>query len=115
MTVGTIFERTQLPLRIWFAAMWFVSSQKDGASALGLKRVLYQTVWTWLHKLRQAMVRPDRDKLCGHVEVDETYVGGSETGGKRGRGSERVVLSGTGDPAHVSMPGVHRIAALIKR
>lgn len=127
------------------------------------------------------MVRPGRDQLCGRIEVDETYVGGSDLGGKRGRGSERkkivviavevhspkgfgrvrmrripdvsgdslvpfvcnvvekgseiltdgwsgynklskcgyrherVVFSDTGDPAHVSMPGVHRIAALLKR
>ena len=185
VTAGTIFERTRIPLRTWFAAMWFVTSQKDGASALGLQRVLglasYQTAWTWLHKLRRAMVRPDRDRLRGRIEVDETYVGGHDVGGKRGRGSdgkqivvialevqapkgfgrvrmrqipdvsgsslvsfvcdvaekgsdiltdgwsgynllsqcgyghERVVLSDTGDPAHVSMPGVHRIAALVKR
>jgi hypothetical protein len=92
VTAGTIFDRTRLPLRIWFATMWFVTSQKDGASALGLKRVLglgsYQTAWTWLHKLRHAMVCPDQDKLCGNVEVDETYVGGSNVGGKRGSGSE---------------------------
>lgn len=185
VTAGTIFDRTRMPLRTWFAAMWFVTSQKDGASALGLKRVLglgsYQTAWSLLHKLRRAMVRPGRDRLCGRIEVDETYVGGSNVGGKRGRGSEgkeivviavevhspkgfgrvrmrqipdvsgsslmpfvcdvaergseimtdgwggynqltrcgygheRVVLSDTGDPAHVSMPGVHRIAALVKR
>jgi len=165
--------------------MWFVTSQKDGASALGLKRVLgfgsYQTAWTWLHKLRQAMVRPGRDLLRGRIEVDEAYVGGTDVGGTRGRGSEkkeivviavevhspkgfgrvrmrriadvssatlvpfvcdvaekgseiltdgwrgynrlskcgfkheRVVHSDSGDPAHVSMPGVHRIAALVKR
>jgi transposase-like protein len=165
--------------------MWFVTSQKDGASALGLQRVLglgsYQTAWTWLHKLRRAMVRPGRDRLRGRIEVDETYVGGSKVGGHRGRGSEgkeivviavevhspkgfgrvrmrrvpdvsgsslvpfvcevaekgsviltdgwggynqlsecgyeheQVILSDTGDPAHVSMPGVHRIAALLKR
>lgn len=185
VTAGTIFDRTRSPLRTWFAAIWFVTSQKDGASALGLKRVLglgsYQTAWAWLHKLRQAMVRPGRDRLHGRIEVDETYVGGSEVGGKRGRGGERkeiviiavevktprgfgrvrmrrirdvsgtslipficdvaekgseiltdgwkgynrlskcgyqhqrVVLSNSGNPAHVSMPGVHRIAALLKR
>ena len=184
-TAGTIFEGTRIPLRTWFSTMWFVTSQKDGASALGLKRVLglgsYQTAWTWLHKLRRAMVRPSRDRLCGRIEVDETYVGGSQTGSKRGRGCERkeivviaveihapkgfgrvrlrrvpdvseaslvpfvcdvaekgseiltdgwggynrvsdcgykhnrVYLADSGDPAHVSMPGVHRIAALVKR
>jgi transposase-like protein len=66
-----------------------VTSQKNGASALGLQRVLglgsYQTAWTVLHKLRRAMVRPGRDKLSGRVEVDETLVGG-ETPGRKGRG-----------------------------
>ena len=93
VTAGTIFERTRIPLKTWFLAIWFVTSQKHGASALGLKRVLglgsYQTAWTWLHKLRRSMVRPGRDRLRGHVEVDETFVGGSKKGGKRGRGAER--------------------------
>ena len=93
VTAGTIFDRTRRPLKTWFAAMWFVTSQKDGASALGLKRVLglgsYQTAWAWLHKLRQAMVRPDRECLCGRIEVDETYIGGPDTNGKRGRGSPK--------------------------
>jgi len=60
MTAGTVFEGTHKPLQDWFRAMWFVTSQKHGASALGLKRVLelgsYETAWTWLHKLRRAMV-----------------------------------------------------------
>ena len=185
VTAGTIFERTRSPLKTWFAAMWFMTSQKHGASALGLQRMLglgsYQTAWTWLHKLRRAMVRPGRERLHGRVEVDETYVGGSESGSKRGRGSEKkqivviaveihspmgfgrirmrritdvkgvslvpfvcdvveqgseiltdgwsgyndlhkrgykhskTVLSDSGDPAHVAMPGVHRIASLLKR
>ena len=84
MTAGTIFEGTRKPLRTWFAAMWFITSQKNGVSALGLQRVLglgsYETAWTWLHKLRRAMVRPGRDSLQGEVEVDETYVGGLEPG-----------------------------------
>jgi transposase-like protein len=62
--------------------MWWVTTQKNGASALGLQRVLglksYETAWTWLHKLRRAMVRPGRDLLTGRVEVDEGYVGGLE-------------------------------------
>lgn len=82
VTAGTLFERTRKPLRDWFLAIWFVTSQKQGASALGLQRVLglgsYQTAWTWMHKLRRAMVRPGRDRLSGAVEVDETYVGGPQ-------------------------------------
>jgi len=180
-----VFERTRKPLRVWFQAIWLVTSQKHGASALGLQRILrlgsYQTAWTWLHKLRRAMVRPGRERLHGSVEVDETYVGGVAAGGKRGRSAKnkeivviavevlrpkrfgrirmrrvpdvsgdslvpficdaaepgaeiltdgwggynslskhnymhnRTVLSDSGDPAHIAMPSVHRIAALLKR
>lgn len=81
---GTIFQDSHLPLTLWFRAMWHVTSQKSGASALGLQRVLglgsYKTAWALLHKLRRAMVRPDRDRLRGHVEVDEAYWGGEEEG-----------------------------------
>ena len=68
----------------WFAAAWHVCSTKNGASALGLQKLLglgsYETAWAWLHKLRRAMVRPDRDRLSGTVEVDETMVGGVSPG-----------------------------------
>lgn len=185
ITAGTLFEGTKFPLKTWFLAIWFVTSQKQGANALGLQRVLglgsYQTAWTWLQKLRRAMVRPDRERLYGNVEVDESLVGGMFTGGKRGRGAEnkelvviavemhepkgfgririkriddasaeslsefvseavepgatiltdawkgyngleergykhiKTNLSDSGDPAHVVMPGVHRVASLLKR
>jgi transposase-like protein len=164
--------------------MWYVTSQKFGGSALGLQRVLglgsYETAWTWLHKLRRAMVRPGRDRLAGRVEVDETYVGGDEEDVRgrqtqkkaivaiavevlepRGFGRVRVrqvsnvsapslvpfvcavvergaviatdgwrsynsltdhgyehvrtIISGSGDPGHVLMPAVHRVASLLKR
>jgi transposase-like protein len=89
VTAGTIFQDIRKPLTMWFRAMWYVTTQKQGASALGLQRVLglrsYQTAWIWLHKLRRAMVRPGRDKLSGGVEVDETYFGGLEES-KTGRG-----------------------------
>jgi transposase-like protein/ribosomal protein L37AE/L43A len=82
VTAGTIFQDTRTPLRVWFQAMWWLTTQKNGASALGLQRILglkhYQTAWTWLHKLRGAMVRPGRDLLCGRIEVDEAYLGGLE-------------------------------------
>jgi len=90
VTAGTLFHKTHKPLRTWFLAMWFVTSQKHGASALGLKRVLglgsYNTAWEWFHKLRRGMVRPGRDKLQGPVEVDESYIGGVGTH-VRGRGA----------------------------
>jgi transposase-like protein len=84
VTAGTIFQDSRKPLRMWFRAAWHVTSQKNGASAVSLQQVLglgsYMTAWTWLHKLRRAMVRPDRDRLKGTVEVDETYWGGEEEG-----------------------------------
>jgi transposase-like protein/ribosomal protein L37AE/L43A len=88
-TAGTIFQDTRKPLVMWFRAMWYVTSQKNGASALGLQRVLglgsYETAWTWLHKLRRAMIRPNRDRLSGLIEVDETFIGGLAEGAVGGR------------------------------
>jgi transposase-like protein len=182
---GTIFHGTRKPLKTWFQAIWYVTSQKFGGSALGLKRILglssYQTAWSWLHKMRRAMVLPGRQPLSGTVEVDETLVGGKDKGGKRGRGAgkktivivalevfdpkgfgrvrmqgipdvsgkslipficnevaqgstvatdcwsgyngleksgyvhNKINISASGDPAHVNLPGVHRIASLLKR
>jgi len=84
VTAGTIFQDSHLPMTTWFRAMWYVTSQKNGVSALGIQRVLglgsYKTAWALLHKLRRAMVRPGRDQLHGTVEVDETYWGGEEEG-----------------------------------
>lgn len=186
VTAGTLFEKTRTPLSSWFAAVWYITNQKSGVSALGLQRLLglgsYQTAWSMLHRLRRAMVNPGRDLLSGVVEVDETYVGGRDVGRTRppnpnskkaivviaiellhpkgfGRvrlrriadasedsilpficesvelgaviqtdGSpayrslskndytrHKIVHLGSEDPAHVTMPGVHRIASLLKR
>jgi transposase-like protein len=97
VTAGTIFAGTRKPLRMWFHAMWQVLSEKNGASAMAVKQALglrsYATAWTWLHKLRRAMVRPGRDRLEGLVEVDETYVGGLE-GGVVGRKTHHKTLVG---------------------
>jgi len=82
VTAGTIFEKTRTPLSSWFAAAWYITSQKNGVSALGLQGILglgsYETAWMMLHRLRRAMVHPERNKLSGIVEVDETYVGGRD-------------------------------------
>ena len=96
VTAGTIFQDTRKPLKDWFTAIWWVTTQKNGASAMGLQRVLglrsYTTAWTWLHKIRAAMVDPKRTKLSGRVEVDETYIGGEESSGAHGRGTENKML-----------------------
>ena len=189
VTAGTIFEKTRTPLRVWLAAAWYATSQKQGVNALGLQRVLglgsYQTAWAMLHRFRAAMVRPGRERLHGKVEVDETYLAISDrqgpitTKGRKhntaktliviavemlepkgfgrirlqrirddssasvlsfvheviepgatvhtdglasyrtlpdlGYVHERTVMLGSDIAAHVSMPGVHRVAALLKR
>jgi transposase-like protein len=184
VTAGTIFHRSRTPLQTWFAAAWLMTSQKQGISALGLQRALgfgsYQTAWAMLHRFRVAMVRPGRDRLAGHVEVDEAYVGGVEpnVGGREtvtksivaiaveienpkgfgrirlqhvadvskesligfvegavepgatvhtdgwqaywtlsehGYTHERTVMRAQSEPAHVVMPGVHRVASLLQR
>jgi transposase-like protein len=75
--------------------MWWVTTQKNGASALGLQRILglksYETAWTWLHKFRRAMVRPGRELLSGRVEVDECYIGAPEEE-MQGRGAADKAL-----------------------
>jgi transposase-like protein/transcription elongation factor Elf1 len=95
VTAGTIFQDIRTPLPVWFRAMWAVTSQKTGISALGLQRELglhsYKTAWSWLHKLRRAMVRPGRDRLTGQVEVDEAYIGGVHPG-RGGRQTETKAL-----------------------
>jgi len=192
VTAGTIFDKTRTPLRVWLAGAWYLTNQKHGVSALGLQRVLglggYETAWTMLHRFRRAMVRPDRERLKGVVEVDETYLSISDrdapmpkdqrkkrknrthqvlvvmavellqpkgfgrirlrridndsaeqvvpfvqtsiepgaqvrTDGSAayrelqdlGYDHQRTVMLGSDVPAHVSMAGVHRVAALIKR
>jgi len=189
VTSGTIFDKTRTPLRVWLAAAWYVTNQKQGVSALGLQRVLglgsYQTAWTMLHRFRRAMIRPGREQLKGVVEVDETYLAisdrqkpispegrknsttkilmaiaveilqpkgfgrirlrripkGSQTHlipfvqeviepgaqvhtdgsaayrslTELGYHHQRTVMLGSDVPAHVSMAGVHRVAALVQR
>jgi len=94
LTAGTVLQGTRKPLRWWFLAMYLAMGSKRGLSAKELRRHLgcsYQTAWAWLHKMRPVMVRPDRERLAGEVEVDEGYVGGAAHG-KRGRGAENKTL-----------------------
>lgn len=95
VTAGTVFHRSRTSLTTWFAAMWFLTASKDGISATNLHEVLgfgsYETAWAWLHKLRRSMVRPDRDRLRGVVEVDESFVGG-RTRGTAGGGTDKAIV-----------------------
>jgi len=110
VTAGTVFQDSRLPLTLWFRAVWWVTSQKNGVSAMGLQRVLglksYKTAWTLLHKLRRAMVRPGRDRLSGRVEVDEALIGGEEEG-VHGRQTETKAMIAVA--AEEDGPGIGRI------
>ncbi len=116
VTAGTIFQDTHKSLTLWFRAIWWVTSQKTGASALGLQRVLglgsYQTAWAWLHKLRRAMVRPGRDRLAGRVEVDEAYLGGPGEGAhgrKRTPKKALIVVAAQEDGAGIGRIRMRRV------
>lgn len=98
LLAGTIFEQTKTGLARWFLAIFLVTSSKGGISAMELQRQMgfgsYQTAWSWLHKIRRAMIRPDREPLNARVEADETYVGGPKPG-KPGRGAVgKTVVAG---------------------
>jgi transposase-like protein len=90
LLAGTIFEQTKTGLARWFLAIYLVTSSKGGILAMELQRQMgfgsYQTSWSWLHKIRKAMVRPERPPLAARVEADETYVGGPKPG-RGGRGA----------------------------
>jgi transposase-like protein len=183
VTAGTIFDKTRTPLTTWFEVAWHVTTAKNGLSAKTLERTLgttYRVAWAMLQRYRVAMVRTERERLSGEVEVDEAYVGGVEHGGRHGRGAskcivviavelrhpkgfgrarmrhvsdvsaasllpfvcdavapgtvvltdgwggynglakhgyerQKIVVSSSGDPAHISLPGAHRVTSLFKR
>jgi transposase-like protein len=89
VTAGTVLHRTRVPLCLWFWAAYLVATHTPGMSAVQLQRQLglrrYETAWVVLQKLRRAMVRPERDRIRGVVEVDESYIGGTEEGRRGGR------------------------------
>jgi hypothetical protein len=80
LTSGTLLEKTRKPFKMWFRAVFEISTRRTGISAKDLQRIMgfgsYKTAWSWLHKLRAAMVRHDREPLGSLVQVDEALVGG---------------------------------------
>ncbi len=117
-TSGTIFHGVRVPLWKWFWAMYQEAHSKKGIAAMALAkqiRVCYQTAWSILQKLREAMLqRCQRYFLQGLVEVDETYVGGREPG-RPGRGVDRKVpvavaveLAEDGRPKRIALRGLKR-------
>lgn len=183
ITAGTILDKTRTPLTTWFEAAWHVTTAKNGLSAKTLERTLgtsYRVAWAILQRFRVAMVRAERGPLSGTVEVDESFVGGIDHGGKPGRGARKCIVviavelkepkgfgrirmrhipdasgasllgfvgdvvargsvvhtdgwvgysglqklgythrkinqAATDEPAHVLLPGVHRVSSLFKR
>ena len=98
LTSGTVMHGTKMRLKAWFIGAYLVTTQTPGMSALQFQRQTgirtYETAFNMLHKLRAAMVRPDRDRIHGVVEVDETYIGGYRPG-KGGRGARgKVIVAG---------------------
>lgn len=116
LTSGTVLHNTRTPLTVWFWAAYLMTTDKRGLSAVLLQRQLglsrYETAWMMLHKLRRAMVNASREPLHGEVEVDDTWIGGSQAGlrgsrqlkgrraalvlvavEKRGKGSGRVRMA----------------------
>lgn len=115
VTSGTLFQDTHKSLRLWFQAIWYIVGQKNGVSALGLQKALglgsYHTAWEWLHKLRRAMVRPNRDKLSGIIEINETMIGGEQIG-KKGRGAAGKTLVLVAAEDNVESIGRIRLATI---
>jgi hypothetical protein len=114
LTSGTVFARSKLPLRIWFLAIYLLTQNKNGISALSLHRhlgVSANTAWLIKHKLMQAMIeRDDGQPLRGIVQLDDAYWGGERHGGGVGRGSPAktpfvaaVQLSTEGHPQAMRM------------
>ncbi len=97
LTAGTIMQKSKVPLCTWFWGAFLVTSLTPGMSALQFQKMLgikrYETAFNMLHKLRAAMVRPERDPIGGEwpVEVDETYIGGATQGEGRGRHHKTLV------------------------
>ena len=92
LTAGTVFQDTKLPLTAWFSAIYHLTQSKNGISSIELARrlgVRQPTAWLVKHKLMRAMAarEADKPKLSGRVEMDDAYLGGERSGGKRGRGA----------------------------
>ncbi len=109
LTSGTVLEKTRKPLKMWFRAVFEISARRNGISAKDLQRIMgfgsYKTAWSWLHKLRAAMVRPEREPLAQDVEMDEAFVGSKRLGkcmvlvAKEAAGRVRLVHAENNDEA----------------
>ena len=96
LTSGTLLEKTRKPLKMWFRAVFEISTRRTGISAKDLQRIMgfgsYKTAWAWLHKLRAALVRSKREPLGPFVQIDEALVGG-----KGGPHKELILVAAEAD------------------
>jgi hypothetical protein len=106
--VGTIFENTNLPLRVWFRIIHMMLTSKKGVSALQVHRTLgtgsYTTARYACHRIRAGLANEDFNKLLGIVEVDETFVGGKN----RNRHWDKKGLGGPGSGKFIVARAVQR-------
>jgi transposase-like protein len=92
LTAGTVFDNTKLPLTTWFLGIYHLTQSKGGISSIELGRrlgVKQPTAWLMKHKLMRVMAEREarKPKLAGRIELDDSYLGGERSGGKRGRGA----------------------------
>lgn len=119
VTAGTIMDKTRTPLVKWFLAIYLMTADRRGISALALKSRLgisYDTEWKMCHKIRFAMGMKDADyTLSGIVEMDEAFFGASSEGGKRGRETDKtavivsVSFTEDGKPQYARMEAVESV------
>jgi len=116
VTAGTLMHGTRQPLRLWFWAAYLVATHHPGISAKQLQRQLgigrHETAWMMLHKLRRAMVAPEREPLKREVEVDEFYLGGLEEGRSGGRARGKKTLVGVAVEIHGPGSGRLRLGVI---
>jgi transposase-like protein/ribosomal protein L37AE/L43A len=116
VTAGTVMHGTRTPLTLWFWAAYLVATHTPGMSAVQLQRQLgirrYETAWLILHKLRRAMVAPEREPLRGPVEIDEALIGGRHAGRRGGRQRDRKTVVGVAVEARGNGSGRLRLQVL---
>jgi len=120
VTAGTIFHSTKMPLMKWFLCIYLVTQSKNGVSALELMRLLgvsYNTAWRMKQKIMHVMLHRNNSKrIGGDILVDDSYLGGEQTGGKRGRGTEGktpfvvAVKMKNGHPVEIKLNCVSRFS-----
>ena len=110
LTSGTVLEKTRKPLKMWFRAVFEISTRRTGISAKDLQRIMgfgsYKTAWSWLHKLRAALPGEEAEPLGPFVQMDEALVGGKGGPNKElvlvaaeANGRIRLVHAGNNDEA----------------